>query len=115
MRVVIFLSSLLLVTVAFAGAQNCTDKSRCDWISAAVLKIDALHAGMTRTDLKKLFREDGGISTRRRGTFVYIECPFIKVDVEFDVSLPYDFQKADMPNDRIKSISKPYLAQPTAD
>lgn len=115
MRRVFFFISVLLLVEVFGSAQICSNKSHCDWISGSVQTINSLRPGMTRADLEKLFISDGGLSTRGRGTYVYNSCPYIKVDVEFNIVQPSDNQKPDMRQDQIKSISRPYLAQPTAD
>ena len=70
---------------------------------------------MTRADLLKVFTLEGGISTGLQRTFVYRECPLIKVYVEFE---PVGRSARDAQGrvtlieskeDTIKTISKPYL------
>ena len=63
--------------------------------------------GMTRADLKAVFVEEGGVSTRAQRKYVYKGCPYIKVDVTFD---PVDDDKfVESAQDKIVSISRPYL------
>jgi hypothetical protein len=70
---------------------------------------------MTRADLLKMFTTEGGLSTGLRRTYVYRECPYIKVDVEFEpVGRPAKDGDGRVTliegNDGvIKKISKPYL------
>jgi len=59
---------------------------------------------VTRTDLLRVFTTEGGISTARERTYVFRECPYTKVHVEFEAVGGREQQ-----NDRIKTISKPYL------
>jgi len=80
------------------------------WIGKILERINTIHAGMTRKDLLTLFRGEGGISTRTHRTYVYKDCPYIKVDVVFSpAGRPDEFlQESD--EDRLVSVSPPYLA-----
>ena len=70
---------------------------------------------MTRAELLKIFRTEGGLSTGLNQSFAYRECPYFKVDVEFEaVGRPardkegrVTLVKSDA--DLIKVISTPYL------
>lgn len=70
---------------------------------------------MTRAELLKVFTTEGGLSTGLNRKYVYRECPYIKVDVEFEpVGRPArDTQERvtllEADRDVIKNISKPYL------
>ena len=76
---------------------------------------------MTREELMKVFRTEGGLSTGLHRTFVSRECPYFKVDVEFRavgrpdrdsdgrVTLEEDAR------DVIVQISRPYLQFSIAD
>jgi hypothetical protein len=66
---------------------------------------------MTRGDLLKLFTVEGGLSNRMTRTYVFRECPNIKVDVQFEpVGAPNDLLK-EQREDKITAISRPYLAK----
>jgi hypothetical protein len=62
--------------------------------------------GMTREDLTKLFTTEGGLSTTSQRTYVYQQCPYIKVDVKFAASS----REEELPTDKIVEVSRPYLA-----
>lgn len=85
------------------------DQERTKWISKTLRQIQKVQPGMRRKDLLKIFTTEGGLSNRMQRTYVYFECPYIKVDVRFklvsDASDPF---KED-PEDVIESISQPYL------
>jgi hypothetical protein len=70
---------------------------------------------MTRRDLEEMFVSDGGMSTRDRQTYVFRDCPYIKVDVEFSPANGSNTPAGPNPQDVIKMVSRPYLAQPRAD
>jgi hypothetical protein len=79
-------------------------QERTLWIAKVLRQIDSIHPGMTRRDLESTFTTEGGLSTRKQRTYVYKECPYIKVDVVLSNA------GATEAEDRIVSISRPYLA-----
>jgi len=74
------------------------------WLADVLKQIDSIHPGMTRRDLQSTFATEGGISTRQQRIYVYKDCPYIKVDVVFSETGAAETE------DRIVSISRPYLA-----
>ncbi len=86
-----------------------------EWVARSLSAIQNLKVGMTRRDLLKLFTVEGGQSNRTSRTYVFRECPYIKVDVGFEpVGAPQDKLKENM-EDRIVRVSKPYLEQSVID
>ena len=75
------------------------------WVAESLRKIQKINFGMTREQLLKLFREEGGISSPKHRTYVYRQCDDIKVDVIFELQ----DKTAVHPTDTIVKISKPYL------
>jgi len=65
---------------------------------------------MTRSDLTKLFTTEGGLSTIQQRTYVYRQCPYIKLDVKFAAS-----SAVELPTDKIVEVSLPYLAWSVTD
>ena len=81
---------------------------------ANVLKqCKSIRPGMTRAELSKVFSTEGGFSTVTHRTYVYRDCPYIKVDVDFAPSAPK--QDVEKPTDIVTKISKPYLDWSVAD
>jgi hypothetical protein len=73
-----------------------------------VLKeCQTIKPGMTRAALAPVFCEEGGLSTVTHRTYVYHDCPYVKVDVDFAPSSPK--QDTEQPTDVITKISRPYL------
>src|SRR5215472_8114369 len=122
-----FLLSLVAVCVA-SSALPTTSPSQTPcvqehevWVGHALEKIEAIKPGMTRDDLLKVFRTEGGLSTGLHRTFVSRNCAYFKVDVEFQavgrpdrdsdgrVTLEEDAR------DVIVQISRPYLQFSVAD
>ena len=71
---------------------------------------ETIKPGMTREDLLKVFTTEGGVSTRFQRTYVYKDCPYVKVRVEFEAAENPDDGLAEMPEDRITKIAAPFLA-----
>jgi hypothetical protein len=77
-------------------------------IDTVIRTADALHPGMTRADVLKNFQTEGGISTREWNHYVYMRCPYIKIDVTFVVA-PGEGPLNESATDKIATVSKPYL------
>jgi hypothetical protein len=80
-----------------------------EWVAGALREMQAIKPGMTREDLLKVFREEGGVSSRTAQRYVYRECPYIKVDVTFEAVGAQDDKLTKSPKDRIAGISRPFL------
>jgi len=78
-------------------------------VADVLAECKKISPGMTRADLLKVFTTEGGLSTAARRTFVYRGCPYIKVDVEFQIADPKKLLE-ERPTDTISKISTPYLA-----
>lgn len=97
-----------LTVFARSGAQSHDAKSHSEWIAQSLREMETIKVGMTREDLLRVFREEGGLSTRTQRQYVYRECPYIKVAVEFE---PVE-TKAVLPEngkDKIVKISQPFI------
>ena len=99
-----------------AQAQVQSTRSHVEWVADTLKSMNTVKPGMTRNDLLKVFTTEGGLSTALQRTFVSRECPYFKVDVEFEaVGRPNRDRdgrvtlKEDS-HDIIVKISKPYLA-----
>ena len=120
MRKTAFTLAILLCALALiVSAQSLRDSQKSEentkWISDSLREMKTIEVGKTRADLLKVFTTEGGLSTGLNRTYVYRKCPYIKVDVEFEVvgRTARDAEgrvtlKED-DRDKIKSISKPYL------
>ena len=79
------------------------------WVSKSLGEMNKVKVGMTRGDLLKVFRGEGGLSTRTQRTYVYKECLYFKVNVKFEpVGEVYE-RHGVSPDDKIVEISKPYI------
>lgn len=106
----LFIAICLLIsgTTVSHSQQPCSvDEEHTKWIASVMRAIDAIKPGMTREEMKEVLREEGGLSTRTDRTYVYKQCPLIKVKVVFT---PTDADPGtENPEDKVLSISRPYL------
>jgi hypothetical protein len=91
------------------------DVEHTEWIDSVMRSILAIKPGATRKDLLKLFATEGGISSRTQRTYVYKRCPYIKVDVKFAPVGNEDNGFAEMAQDKVIAISRPYLQYSVTD
>jgi hypothetical protein len=95
--------------------QSPCSEDRTAWVAQALQKMETIKPDMTRERLLTVFTTEGGLSTGLRRTFVSRDCPYFKVDVEFEaVGRPgYDIDGrvtlVEDDRDVIVRISKPYL------
>ena len=105
------LSIVAGITVfAQSAAQSQGALTHSEWVAQSLREMETIKAGMTRADLLRVFREEGGLSTRTDRQYVYRDCPYLKVAVEFEaveetetLKLPED------PRDKIVKISRPFI------
>ena len=87
-------------------AQSQVNPQHTQWIAGALKAMQTVKVGMSRSDVMKVFTTEGGLSTTSQRTYVYQQCPYIKVDVKFAASS----REEESPSDKIIEISRPYLA-----
>ena len=95
---------------AFHYAQDPDEKAHQQWLEARYQEATSIQPGMTRSDLLKLFTEDGGFRGGSRdsgGGYVLKSCDLIKIEVKFEKSAG----DSPAPKDELKiaEVSKPYL------
>jgi len=91
------------------------------WVAQALKRIQTIKPGMTREAVLTVFNTEGGLSTGLQRTFVSRDCPYFKVDVEFQaVGRPNQDRSGrvtlvESSRDIILNISRPYLQFTIAD
>ena len=85
------------------------------WVAEVLKRMQTVKPGMTRETLYRVFTTEGGLDQVLRRRFVSRDCPYFKVDVEFQaVRLPERDGSgratlAEDGKDIILKISRPYL------
>jgi hypothetical protein len=119
-RVFPLLASAALVGATALRANPATDRSQCsqshvDWVTKVLERMQTVKPGFTRKALLAVFTTEGGLSTGLGRTFVSQDCPFFKVDVEFNaVGRPNRDENGrvtlvEADEDIILKVSTPYL------
>lgn len=85
------------------------DWEHTQWLNSGLRWTLDIEPGMTRRDLLKVFITEGGISVRTQRTYVLKGCGPIHVDVTFSPASNDNDHLTEMPDDKIVTISKPYL------
>jgi hypothetical protein len=102
-----------------ASPQPCAQDHEV-WLTHLTEKMEAIKPGMTRWDVLKVFRTDGGppiwksvgLPTVLRQTFVSQDSPYFRIDVEFEPVPRVDGSLGFLPEDNrdvILRVSKPYV------
>jgi hypothetical protein len=103
------LVSFVSVAAVLPASESRGTDEHTAWIAKSLKEIESVKVGMTRVDLLRVFAEEGGISTRAWRRYAYRDCPYIKVDVEFEpVGEPLN-KLSQSPKDKIIKISRPFL------
>ena len=89
------------------SAQSDLDHQHAAWVLDCLARMETVKPGMTRADLFKVFKEEGGIYSGTWGHYVLKECPYFKVDVVFEPAVAGSLGSS--PTDTIKTISRPYI------
>jgi hypothetical protein len=102
-----------------ASPQPCAQDHEV-WLTHLTEKMEAIKPGMTRWDVLKVFRTDGGPPIRKnvglpnvsRQTFFSQDSPYFRIDVEFEPVTHVDGSFGFLPEDNrdvILRVSKPYV------
>lgn len=72
---------------------------------------------MTRAEVEKRLRMDGGMQSPSLVRFAHPDCPCFKLDVGFSLRREPGEQGPAVfgPDDRVTTVSKPYLELPVSD
>jgi hypothetical protein len=90
-------------------------QERMQWIGKVLRQVGQIRPGMKRKDLLTVFTTEGGLSTRTQRTYVYKDCPYIKVTVHFKALEGESSALDEDLDDIIESLSQPFLAGSTLD
>ena len=114
MKILTPLLGLGLLTLVSVAANLPTSESRgtgahTEWVAKSLKEMETIKVGMSRADLLRVFKEEGGISTRAWRRYAYRDCPYVKIDVEFEPVGEVEDKVSQSPQDKIAKISKPFL------
>ena len=120
LSVIVIGGSASVRTTKSANPEPCVQDHEV-WLTHLTEKMETIKPGMTRWDLQKVFRTEGGPARPPttvgvlRSTFVSQDCPYIKIDVEFEPVVRPDLghvvfgYSPEDNRDVIVKVSKPYV------
>src|SRR5580704_12131289 len=77
------LLAMIGLAVAIRSEAQQTTAAHVAWVSEVLERMQTMKPGMTRKTLLTVFTPQGGLFSGLRRTFVSRDCPYFKVDVEF--------------------------------
>ena len=95
-----------------ATDQHVVDPQPVQRIQPVLRTVSRIERGLTRKSLSGSFEENGGLRFRTQVRYVFKDCPYIKIEVEFSAE---DESVYGNPDDKVVNISRPYLEYPAAD
>jgi hypothetical protein len=119
-RVFVLLASAAIGGASVLGATSTKEQGQSSrhhvaWVADVLTRMETIKPGMTRKTLLTVFTTEGGLSTGLQRTFASRDCPYFKVDVEFQAVGRPDRDKdgrvtlIESNADLVIKISTPYL------
>jgi hypothetical protein len=89
------------------------DCRSCSVVERALRDLQSVKIGMNRRELEKYFVVAGGMTFRDHTSYVYRDCEYLKVDVDFEL----DAQSGNRfsPEDKISAMSQIVAVYPAKD
>ena len=106
----------LVTTMSWASRQKAAQtqpRSPCAVVAEALTAKDNIKPGMTRSEVEKYFVLDGGMQFAEKTRYVYRNCDYLQVEVEFN--LKPSGKDLRSPNDVVTAASKLFVAHPAKD
>jgi len=108
---------LPILAIAFVLAanqsQNRSSASLCELLTPVMKDYERIKPGLSREQLEKFLRRDGGLQFRSATRYVFPACNLLRVDVEF--TLNGEPARLFAPDDVVEEISKIYVEYPAKD
>jgi hypothetical protein len=125
-RVFVLLASAVIgganvLQAAPSGDRGRFSQAQVTWVAEVLQCMQTIKPGMTRKTLLTVFTTEGGLSTGLQRTFVSRDCPYFKIDVEFQAVGRPDRDEngrvtlVEGDEDIILKVSRPYLEFSVAD
>ena len=107
--------ALGIVTTLRANREQASPRqNECIVVQHALRDVAKIKVGSSRTEAEKLFVRGGGANFRYQTTYLYPECEFIGVLIEFEPD--YSPNKSSFPQtDTVKEVSQLFIKYPSRD
>jgi hypothetical protein len=85
------------------------------WLEERYTEATSIQPGMSRADLLRVFKEDGGLQRIPATRYLLKSCNMIKIEVEFDTEYGAAYEEKPDVELKITKVSQPYLEYPHMD
>jgi len=85
------------------------------WLYERYAEATSIKPGMSRADLLRVFKGDGGLQRIPATRYLLKSCNMIKVEVEFDTEYGQAYKEKLDADLKITKVSQPYLEYPIRD
>ena len=104
---------LLLATYSITThGQGEQEEGHRQWLYERYVEATSIKPGMSRADVLRVFREDGGVSPIPATRYVLKSCNMIKIEFEFDTEYRHVYKEKPDAELKITKVSQPYLTYP---
>jgi len=90
-----------------------SDCRSCSVVERALRDFQGIKVGMARREVERFFVVAGGMTFRNHTSYVYRDCEFLRVDVDFKADP--ETESALSPDDKITGTSQIVVAYPAKD
>ena len=108
------LGIVLFAVSALQSQQTAASTESCTVVERALAAYYHLKPGMTRAEVERDFRLEGGPRPRSLSRYAYKECQYIKLEIEYTPD-PDQREGLGSARDVVKTLSKLTIAYPTTD
>jgi hypothetical protein len=84
-------------------------------VQRALTDYRTIKPGVTRRDVEKAFKEDGGLQFRDRGRYTYRNCEYIKIEITFKAAPSGGGVRPTSPGDVVEGVSQLFIDYPVKD
>ncbi len=91
-----------------------TASAGCSLVQQALADYQRIKPGLKRREVERYFKLDGGLQFSDSGRYVFRNCDYIKLEVEFDPA-PSGAGALSSPDDTVRRVSKLFIDYPTRD
>ena len=119
--VVVFIIAAGILLSVYAGQGNDEQEKikleRRAWVQQCLTDFKSVKTGMTRVEVETKLRIDGGLQGVSPVRYIHPDCDYFKIDVEFEFKRDEKNQNRAIlsPEDKVKTVSRPYIDFPVFD
>ena len=118
--VVFIIAAGILLSVCAGQGNDEQEKIKLErraWVQQCLTDFKSVKTGMTRVEVETKLRIDGGLQGVSPVRYIHPDCDYFKIDVEFEFKRDEKNQNRAIlsPEDKVKTVSRPYIDFPVFD